>query len=96
VSLKYRVFLHSYLGFNSNSTLFYGERDAILIDAGQLLSDAHKMVAEIIPMRKNLTTSMSRISTPITISGWVSCRTRFPRQDRGSAERCERHSLHLH
>jgi glyoxylase-like metal-dependent hydrolase (beta-lactamase superfamily II) len=55
VELEYRVFLHSYLGFNSNSTLFYGERDAILIDASQLLSDTHKMVAEIIPMRKNLT-----------------------------------------
>jgi glyoxylase-like metal-dependent hydrolase (beta-lactamase superfamily II) len=55
VELRYRVFLHSYLGFNSNSTLFYGERDAILVDASQLLSDTHKMVAEIIPMRKNLT-----------------------------------------
>ena len=55
MGLKYRVFLHSYLGFNSTSTLFYGERDAILIDACQRLSDAHKMVAEIIPMRKNLT-----------------------------------------
>ena len=55
VALKYKVFLHSYLGFNSNSTLIYGERDAILIDASQLLSDSHRMVAEIIPMRKNLT-----------------------------------------
>ncbi len=52
---KYRVFLHSYLGFNSNSTLFYGERDAILIDASQCLSDSHRMAADIIPMRKNLT-----------------------------------------
>jgi len=55
MALQYRVFLHSYLGFNSNSTLVYGERDAILVDASQLLSDTHKMVAEIIPMRKNLT-----------------------------------------
>ena len=55
MSLKFRVFLHSYLGFNSNSTLIYGERDAILIDASQLLSDTHRMIAEIIPMRKNLT-----------------------------------------
>jgi len=55
LSLKFRVFLHSYLGFNSNSTLIYGERDAILIDASQLLSDTHRMIAEIIPMRKNLT-----------------------------------------
>jgi glyoxylase-like metal-dependent hydrolase (beta-lactamase superfamily II) len=53
--VDFRVFLHSYLGFRSTSTLFYGERDAILIDATQLLSDAHRMVAEIIPMRKNLT-----------------------------------------
>jgi len=55
LSLEFRVFLHSYLGFNSNSTLIYGERDAILIDASQLLSDTHRMVAEIIPMRKRLT-----------------------------------------
>jgi glyoxylase-like metal-dependent hydrolase (beta-lactamase superfamily II) len=55
LSLKFRVFLHSYLGFNSNSTLIYGERDAILIDASQLLSDTHRMIAEIITMRKHLT-----------------------------------------
>lgn len=55
MSLKFRVFLHSYLGFNSNSTLVYGKRDAILIDASQLLSDTHRMIADIIPMRKNLT-----------------------------------------
>jgi glyoxylase-like metal-dependent hydrolase (beta-lactamase superfamily II) len=53
--LRFKVFLHSYLGFNSTSTLFYGERDAVLIDATQLLSDAHKMTAELILMRKNLT-----------------------------------------
>ena len=52
--LKFRVFLHSYLGFNSNSTLIYGEHDAILIDASQLLSDTHRMIADIIPMRKKL------------------------------------------
>lgn len=55
MALKYKVFLHDYLGFNSNSTLFYGEKDAILIDASQLLSDSHIMAAEILKMRKNLT-----------------------------------------
>ena len=55
MSLKFKVYLHSYLGFNSNSTLIYGERDAVLIDASQLLSDTHRMIADIIPMRKNLT-----------------------------------------
>ena len=55
MAIKYKVFLHSYLGFNSNSTLFYGENDAVLVDASQLLSDSYKMASEIITMRKNLT-----------------------------------------
>jgi len=55
MALKYKVFLHSYLGFNSNSTLIYGEKDAVLIDASQLMSDSYRMVYEIIKMRKNLT-----------------------------------------
>ena len=55
MSLEYRIFRHSYLGFNSNSVLFYGDRDAVLVDATMLLSDAHRMAAEIILMRKNLT-----------------------------------------
>ena len=53
--MRFRVFLQSYLGFRSTSTLFFGERDAVLIDATQLLSDAHRMAAELILMRKNLT-----------------------------------------
>ena len=55
MGLRYKVFLHSYLGFHSTSPLLYGERDAILIDASQLLSDGHRMAAELITMRKNLT-----------------------------------------
>ena len=53
--LDYRVFMHSYPGFNSTSTLFHGERDAVLIDATQLLSDAHRLAAELIEMGKQLT-----------------------------------------
>ncbi len=55
MSLKFKVFLHSYLGFNSNSTLIYGEHDAILIDASQIMSDSHRMAAELLKMRKRLT-----------------------------------------
>jgi glyoxylase-like metal-dependent hydrolase (beta-lactamase superfamily II) len=55
VALRYRIFLHDYLGFNSNSTLLYGEKDAILVDASQLLSDSYKMAGEILKMRVNLT-----------------------------------------
>ena len=53
--LGYRVFLHSYDGWNSTSTLFFGERDAVLVDACQLLSDAHRLAAGLLLMGKNLT-----------------------------------------
>lgn len=55
MAIKFKVFLHSYLGFNSNSTLFYGDNDAILIDASQIMSDSYKLVSEILPMRRRLT-----------------------------------------
>lgn len=55
MAINFRVFLHSYLGFNSNSTLLYGERDAILIDASQIMSDSYRLVSEILPMRRRLT-----------------------------------------
>ncbi len=47
--------MHSHPGFNSTSTLFYGERDAVLIDATQLLSDAHRLAADLIDIGKNIT-----------------------------------------
>ena len=55
MSLRYKVFQHSYDGFNGTSTLFYGERDAVLIDTTQLLSDAHRLAAGLLEMNKNLT-----------------------------------------
>ena len=55
MSLRYRIFLHSYLGFNSNSTLIFGEKDAVLVDASQLLSDSYTLAGEILRMRVNLT-----------------------------------------
>jgi glyoxylase-like metal-dependent hydrolase (beta-lactamase superfamily II) len=55
VALGYQVFQHSYEGFNGVSTLFYGERDAVLIDTTQLLSDAHRLAAGLLESDKNLT-----------------------------------------
>ena len=55
VSLSYKVFRHSYLGFNSNSVLIYGEKDAVLVDASQLLSDSYLLVSRLIPLQKRLT-----------------------------------------
>ena len=55
MALQYKVFHHSYIGFNGTSTLFYGERDAVLIDTCFTLSDAHRLAAGLLEMRKNLT-----------------------------------------
>jgi glyoxylase-like metal-dependent hydrolase (beta-lactamase superfamily II) len=55
MALKYRVFQHSYIGFNGTSTLFYGDRDAVLIDACFTLTDAHRLAAGLLEMRKNIT-----------------------------------------
>jgi len=55
MALGYQVFQHSYEGFNGVSTLFYGERDAVLIDTTQLLSDAHRLAAGLLESNKNLT-----------------------------------------
>ena len=42
MTLRYKVFLHSYLGFYSTSTLLYGERDAILIELNPTYADMAK------------------------------------------------------
>lgn len=55
MSLSYKIFRHSYLGFNSNSILIYGEKDAILLDSCQLLSDSYRLVPELIAMKKRIT-----------------------------------------
>ena len=54
-ALAMKVFFHGYYGFNSNSTLIYGNEDAILISATFLLSDAHRLAAGILDTGKNLT-----------------------------------------
>jgi hypothetical protein len=54
-ALEMKVFFHGYYGFNSNSTLIYGKKDAILVSATFLLSDAHRLAAGILDTGKNLT-----------------------------------------
>ena len=60
--LNYKVFQHGVdrdngakPNFSGTSTVFYGEKDAVLIDAAMLLSDAHRLAANLIEMEKNLT-----------------------------------------
>ncbi|WP_459500397.1 MBL fold metallo-hydrolase [Bacillus sp. C1] len=54
-NLNLEVFTGSEQAFQVTSTIIYGENDAILIDAQFLLSDAHRLTAQIIETGKNLT-----------------------------------------
>jgi glyoxylase-like metal-dependent hydrolase (beta-lactamase superfamily II) len=54
--LQLKVFTSSPDGFSVNSTLVYGDKDAILIDSQFLLSEAHRLAAMILESKKNLTT----------------------------------------
>jgi glyoxylase-like metal-dependent hydrolase (beta-lactamase superfamily II) len=54
--LEVSVYTASPQGFLVDSTLVTGEKDAILIDAQFTLADAHRLVAQILESKKNLTT----------------------------------------
>jgi glyoxylase-like metal-dependent hydrolase (beta-lactamase superfamily II) len=54
--LEVSVYTASPEGFLVDSTLVTGEKDAILIDAQFTLADAHRLVAQILEAKKNLTT----------------------------------------
>lgn len=54
-ALELKVFFHSFWGFNGNSTLICGKKDAILVSTTFLISDAHRLVAGILETGKNLT-----------------------------------------
>jgi glyoxylase-like metal-dependent hydrolase (beta-lactamase superfamily II) len=61
-----------------NSTLVYGDKDAILIDAQFRLSDAHRVVAIILESKKNLTTVYVTHPHPDHYFGLVVIRQAFP------------------
>jgi glyoxylase-like metal-dependent hydrolase (beta-lactamase superfamily II) len=65
-------------GIAVNSTLVYGEKDAILIDAQFRLSDAHRLVAAILESKKNLTTVFVTHPHPDHYFGLVVIRQAFP------------------
>src|SRR3984957_3175041 len=47
---------HGVTGYDVNSTMISGEKDMIVIDPQFSLSEAHKLAAEILESKKNLTT----------------------------------------
>jgi len=65
-------------GIAVNSTLVYGEKDAVLIDAQFRLSDAHRLVATILESKKNLTTVYVTHPHPDHYFGLVVIRQAFP------------------
>jgi glyoxylase-like metal-dependent hydrolase (beta-lactamase superfamily II) len=65
-------------GIAVNSTLIYGDKDAILIDAQFRLSDAHRLVAMILESKKNLTTVYVTHPHPDHYFGLVVIRQAFP------------------
>ncbi len=55
-NLQLKIFTSSPDGYSVNSTLVYGDKDAILIDSQFLLSEAHRLAAMILESKRNLTT----------------------------------------
>jgi glyoxylase-like metal-dependent hydrolase (beta-lactamase superfamily II) len=76
--LQIRVFTSSPDGYSVNSTLVYGDKDAILIDSQFLLSEAHRLTAMILESKKNLTTVYITHPHPDHYFGLAVIRQAFP------------------
>jgi glyoxylase-like metal-dependent hydrolase (beta-lactamase superfamily II) len=76
--LQLRVFTSSPDGYSVNSTLVYGDKDAILIDSQFLLSEAHRLAAMILESKKNLTTVYVTHPHPDHYFGLAVIRQAFP------------------
>ena len=76
--LQLKVITSSPEGFWVNATLVYGEKDAVLIDAQFLLSDAHRLAAAILESKKNLTTIYATHFHPDHYFGLTVLKQAFP------------------
>ena len=56
MTLKTKVFLSSDKndGFGVTSTIIYGNKDAMLVDAQFTIANAHRLLAELIELNKNV------------------------------------------
>ena len=66
------------IGYDVNSTMIIGERDILLIDPQFSLSEAHKLAAEILEMRKRLVTIYSTHAHPDHLFGLAVLKQAFP------------------
>ncbi len=76
--LHLRVFTSGSDGFSVNSTLIYGDKDAILVDTQFVLSEAHRVAAMILESRKNLTTVYITHGHPDHYFGLAVLKQAFP------------------
>ncbi len=77
--LEIQVFTAGPGGFQADSTLVTGDKDAILIDAQFDRADAHRLVAQILESRKNLTTVYITHSHPDHYFGLEVIAQAFPK-----------------
>src|SRR4051812_14491810 len=69
---------HGQVGYDVNSTLICGEKDMIVIDPQFSLSEAHKLAAEILESKKNLTTIYITHPHPDHLFGLAVLHQAFP------------------
>ena len=67
--------------FNVNSTLVYGEKDAVVIDAGFTRADALRIAATVLDSGKQLTTIYVSQADPDYYFGVETLKTFFPQAD---------------
>ena len=77
--LHLRVFTSGPSGFSVNSTLVYGEKDAILVDAQFVMSEAYRVAAMILESKKNLTTVYITHPHPDHYFGISALKQAFPK-----------------
>jgi glyoxylase-like metal-dependent hydrolase (beta-lactamase superfamily II) len=65
-------------GYDVNSTMIYGDRDMLVIDPQFTLSEAHRLVAEILESKKNLTTIYATHAHPDHLFGLAALKQAFP------------------
>jgi len=69
---------HGVNGYDVNSTMISGERDMIVIDPQFTLSEAHRLAAEILESKKNLTTIYVTHPHPDHLFGLAVLKQAFP------------------
>jgi glyoxylase-like metal-dependent hydrolase (beta-lactamase superfamily II) len=69
---------HGQVGYDVNSTLISGEKDMLVIDPQFSLSEAHKLAAEILESKKNLTTIYITHPHPDHLFGLAVLKQAFP------------------